>query len=245
MENNKRNKLLLGVLVMIALVILVLVGSTYAYFSISATSNENAVSVGAAEFKLELEEDTDLIKGNVIPSIEQYVDIASKRVDNQGNFLKPYTENNNLVTAGTACIDDNLYAICSMYTFTVINRMTDTDIPLYITLNPSVNTFQNLYYKVLDSSLNEVISATPLVDDSATNNGVISPEVLTNINTTLTRASNSTTPSTVKYTIVLWIMENGENQNNTDGGSEFAATLNIQSSASDGTGITGKFTMSG
>ena len=258
MEENKsrKNKTILILLIFVATIILVAVGSTFAYFSATASSTPNAVNVKSAEFSLRLDDDISLVKSNLIPSIEQYVDIAAKRTDANG-FLKPYEDNNgNTVTRGTACIDDNLNEICSIYTFTLINELTGTDIPLYITLNPSMNNFENLYFKVLDSSLNEVISKTRLVDDRPyvldandnkvyENGSTISPVVLTNINTTLPRAVDSTHPSTVTYSIVMWVDETHTNQNDSDGGKVFASTLRVIASGTNGGGITGVIATAG
>lgn len=250
MESNKKKKALLVFIIFLAVIILVAAGSTFAYFSITVSSNENAVSFRSAEFALNLDDDTSLIKSHIIPSIEEYVDIASTRVDENG-FIKPYEDNEeNLVTAGTVCIDDNLNEICSVYTFTISNPMVDSEVPLYITLNPSVNTFENLYFKVLDENLDEVIGKTHLVDDRQYTldenderiydaNATISPVVLTELNTTLAAASDGETPSSVTYSIVMWIDENGENQNVTDGGKMFAATLVARASGANGGGITG------
>lgn len=170
--NDKRKKTLFGIIIALALIILIGVGSTFAYFSASITA-DNSVTTSAAEFKIDLEEDASLIKTNIIPSIEEYVDIASRRVNANGEFLKPYkesAESDKLITEGTVCIDDNLNEICSVYTFTVKNPNTGNELPLYITLNPAVNTFENLYYKVLEydgetKQFNEVISATQIIDN--------------------------------------------------------------------------------
>lgn len=255
MNENSKNKNLLIVLIFIATAILIAVGATFAYFSATVSSNENAISMTSAEFSLELDDDISLIKGNLIPSEERYVDIAAKRVDANG-FIKPYEENGELVTEGTTCIDDNLNEICSIYTFTLINRMTDTDIPLYITLNPTMNNFENLYFKILDENLNEVMSKTHLVDDrpyelDENENKVydpdsrISPVVLTDINTTLPRATDSEHPSSVTYSIVMWIDENHRNQNDTDSGKIFASTLVAMASGANGSGITGVISAAG
>ena len=254
-ENNKK-KIVLVLLIFVAAIILIAVGSSFAYFSTMAESAPNAVNLKAAEFSLGLEDDTSLVKRNIIPSIEEYVDIAAKRTDENG-FLKPYEDSNgNVVKEGTACIDDNQNEICSIYTFTLINELTGTDIPLYITLNTNVNTFENLYFKVLDSSLNEVISKTKLVDDrqytlDENNNKVyesgstISPVVLTNINNTLPRATDSEHPSKVTYSIVMWVDEIHENQNDADGGKMFSATLRATASGANGGGITGVIVSAG
>lgn len=265
--NEKKKKTIFALIVMIAIIILIGVGSTFAYFSASITA-ENVVSISAAEFKIEFSDDTSLIKSNVIPSIEEYVDIASKRVNENGEFLKPYNdpETGKTITKGTACIDDNLNEICSLYTFTITNPMTEMDLPLYITLNQSVNSFENLYYKVLDSELNEVIPATRLRDDRYQIDGKdnflkdedgkwipkdnfdelkISPAVLTNINNTLEKTTDEENPSSVTYTLVIWIMEIGDNQTTEDGGKVFAGTLQVSSSGADGKGITGVFSAGG
>ncbi len=249
---NKK-KLQFFFLVALSISILIAAGSTFAYFTATISSETNAVNVTAATFKLEYEDDLSLIKQNIIPSEERYVDISLNRLDENGNFLKPYEDTNtgDTITAGTTCIDDNLREICSVYTFTVKNTMTDTDIPLYITLDTNYNTFENLYFKVLDEEKNEVISATHLVDDRPyTLNGdekvydsesKITPVVLTEINKILAKATNSETPSTVTYSIVLWIMENNRNQTKTDSGKLFAGTINVKGSGLDGNGITGVF----
>jgi len=247
MHNGKNNAILIT-FIAIAAVILIAIGATFAFFSVSINSEENAISFSAAEFSLDFSDDTSMIKNHLIPSIEEYVDIASTRVDENGNFLHPYTDTvtGNLVTEGTACIDDNLNEICSIYTFTVINRLTYTDIPLYITLNASVNTFENLYYKVLDSELNEVIGATHIIDDrELTSLDTISPYVLTGINNTLPSATDSEHPSSVTYSIVLWIMETHTNQNESDGGKMFASTLNVRASGTADNGITGVIAAAG
>lgn len=253
--DNKKKQTILIFLIMLAIVILIGVGSTFAYFTASIGSKENALSATAAVFKIDLIDDTELIKKNMIPSEEKYVDMAINRLDASGNFLKPYEENGETIKEGTTCIDDNLFEICSIYTFTISNP-TSTDLPLYITLIPSVNTFENLYYKVVDKDLNEVISATKLVDDreytlDASGNKVykadstISPVVLTEINKTLPKATDEKTPSTVKYSIVMWIMETGENQTTEDSGKRFAATLNVNASGEEGKGITGTLSVTG
>ena len=73
--DNKKKKTLFGIIVAIAVIILIGVGSTFAYFSASVTA-ANSISATAAEFNIDLEEDASLIKTKIIPSIEEYVDIA-------------------------------------------------------------------------------------------------------------------------------------------------------------------------
>ena len=128
--------------------------------------------------------------------------------------------------------------------------MTDSDLPLYITLDTTMNNFENLYFKILDSNLDEVMSKTHLVDDRHYTldennqkvydaNATISPVVLSDINTTLPRAVDSEHPSSVTYSIVIWIDETFENQTEADSGKIFTATLNASVSGSSSGRITG------
>lgn len=166
--NDKKKKVLFGLIMVAATIILIGVGSTFAYFSASVTS-QNEVIASAAEFELDLKDDVSLIKSRLIPSEERFVDIATnEKRYKDGAFIGPYKESeesDEIITEGTACIDDNLYEICSIYSFTITNPSLNSDLPLYITLNQSINTFENLYFKVLDSELNTVIEATQLIDN--------------------------------------------------------------------------------
>ena len=171
--DNKKNKHFFVAIIYIATLVVTAVGATFAYFSAMTKSEENAVSLTAAVYKLSLEDDTSLIKAQIIPSKEKYVTAAINRLDENGNFRKPYQENGKEVTDKTVCIDDNLNEICSIYTFTVINPMTETDLPIKLILKPTVNTFTNMKYKVIkvvkneDSSyqVNEITPSRWLVDD--------------------------------------------------------------------------------
>jgi predicted ribosomally synthesized peptide with SipW-like signal peptide len=72
--SKKKKKQLFILIIFIAAIILITIGSTFAYFSATVSSVENAVSMTAAEFKVELTDDTSLIKSSLIPSAELYVD---------------------------------------------------------------------------------------------------------------------------------------------------------------------------
>lgn len=264
---DKNKKKIFTLIVAIALIILIGVGSTFAYFSATITA-ENAVSLGSAEFELDFSDDISLIKTGLIPSIEDYVDITSRRVDEEGKFKKPYkNDKGETIVKDTVCIDDNLHSICSLYSFTIKNPNIDNDLPLYVTLTPSINTFENLYYKVLDSNLNEVIGATRLLDsryeiDPETGTYLKEPEtgewikktdfdtleveayVLEDLNKPLVKATNEETPSEVTYHIVMWIMEIHDDQTEEDSGKLFSSKLTV-STGPEGTGITGVFASTG
>lgn len=263
---DKKKKIIFILIIFVATIILIGVGSTFAYFSATISSDEDAIHTTSAEFKIDFSDDISLIKGKIIPSAEKYVDIAAKRVDENGNFLKPYEVDGEEITEGTVCIDDNLYEICSLYSFTIKNSMTETDLPIYVTIDTTYNTFENLYYKVLDKDLNEVIPATRLQDDRYVINAdgtfakdketgelikkdnfdelKISPVVLEEINTTLAKATDENTPTAVTYHIVMWVMEIDDDQTTGDSGKTYAGTLQV-TNGPDGKGITAVFATGG
>lgn len=268
--SEQKKKIILSMLIIFSVIIIIVIGSTFAYFSATIVS-EDRIDVSSAEFALSLEEDADLIKSNLIPSIEEYVDIASSRLNEAGDdFFKPYEdEQGNLIKEKTACIDDNQNEICSIYTFTIISEMTKVDTPLYITLIPTSNTFENLYIKILDEN-KEVVpgSKMQVIDyryETEEVDGVIKykkdedgnwikkenfdelpvqPLVLESINKILPRATkdeetNEIIPSKQTYSIVMWIMELGKEQNIEDANKIFTSTLRVSASGPDGGGITG------
>ena len=73
--DKRKKKLLFLLIVVIATIILIIVGSTFAYFSANVASEENAVDVGAAVFELALVDDQSLLKSQIIPSKEKYVNL--------------------------------------------------------------------------------------------------------------------------------------------------------------------------
>lgn len=274
--DDKKKKLILLSLITFSILILVAVGSTFAYFTATISSEEGAVGATAAEFSIDLKDDISLIKASLIPSAEKYVDIASTR-KNGDDFFKPYKdpETGIEVIEKTACIDDNLSEICSIYTFTVINEMTMGDVPIYVTLVPSTNTFENLYIKVLDGDKNIVEnSKIHLLDDryeieevdgnlqykkdadgawipkANFNSLQMSPISVESIKAIMPKATKNEetgeiTPSTVTYSIVMWVMETGKDQTKADGEKVFAATLNVNIGGAEGGGITGVFSAGG
>ena len=86
--DGRKNKLIFTLIVIVATVILLAVGSTFAYFTATISSEENAVSFGAAVFTMDLEDDFSLIKTQLIPSAEKYVDASTiYRLEENKNFM--------------------------------------------------------------------------------------------------------------------------------------------------------------
>lgn len=273
--DKRKKKQIFTLIVFVAIIILIGVGSTFAYFSATVSSGESAIDIGAAVYEVDLLDDTSLIKSDIIPSKEKYVDMAIDRLDENGEFIRPYEEDGKTITDHTVCIDDNLNEICSIYTFTVQNPMTEMELPLYITIVPSVNTFTNLKFKVIEILkneetgyyVNEVMQGTWLVDsryfvDDATGayvkdedgNKIAKPNFdelsanplpLTGINKILPPATDKENPTTTTYSIVLWVDEIEENQTKQDSGQVFAGGIVVTASGADGSGITGVFSAGG
>lgn len=232
--------------IMVANILVVTVGATFAYFGAVTNSDENIIDLEAAVFEMGLEEDISLIKREVIPSKELYVDYSVlERLDENKDFIKPYEKDGKLITDETVCIDDNLNQICSIYTFTILNPMTEMDLPVYVSIKPTVNTFENLYFKVLDEDKNIIMGKTPIKQEGQTDQTI--PVGLSNIKTLpkATKVDGEVVPSRGTYSIILWIDEINKNQTESDSGKLFAAAINIMSSYEDGGGITGVFAVGG
>lgn len=249
---EKKNKTKLFILIVYASTLIVtIIGATFAYFSASVSSDENAVSLTAGEFKIELTDDTSLIKSKLIPSAEIYVNRASyMRLDDNNNFIHPYEKDGQKVIEKTACIDDNLQEICSIYTFTIVNPMTTNELPARVTLHPTINSFANLYFKVVDNEKNVVMEATHIVNEKTPEGEKPSSIILDGIELTLPKAtkdkdSGKVIPSTATYSIILWIMETGTDQTIEDGSQVFAGSIQVESIGADGGGITGVFSAGG
>lgn len=245
-------------IVYVLTIIVTIIGATFAYFTAMVSSNENTVSLIAAEYKIELDDDTSLIKSNLIPSKEIYVDRASfLRVDDNNNFIHPYEQDGEKVIEKTACIDDHLYEICSIYTFTISNPMTTNELPARVTLNPTINTFSNLYFKVVNEEMQVVHEATHITNKLPKAEGKDEPEsqkpepiVIDGIDVVLPKATVDETtgkvvPTKATYSIILWIMETGEDQTKKDGNQVFAGGIQVESKGADGGGITGVFSAGG
>lgn len=255
-RTNKRQFFIL--IVYVSTIIVSIIGATFAYFTATVASGENAVSTTAAEFKIDLDDDTSLIKSKLIPSAEKYVDMASYlRLNEDGEFIHPYEENGQTIIDKTACIDDNLNEICSIYTFTIINTMTNTELPARVLLKPTINTFKNLYFKVIDKEKNVVMGATHLTNEKETPTEPVDPVddkpeaiILDGIDIKLPKATKDEKtgeiiPTTATYSIILWIMETGKDQTKEDGKQIFAGGIQVESSAVNGGGITGVFSAGG
>ena len=273
--DNKKKKTTFLLIILMATTILLIIGTTFAYFSASISSEENAVSLKSAEFAIELKDDPSLLKSHIIPTAEKYVDMAVNRLDKDGNFRKPIEDGDIKLSASTVCIDDYLNEICSVYTFTVQNPMTDIDLPLSVSIVPSVHTFTNLKFKVIERvyteengyQVKELMGATPLLDDryeidTAKGKYVLNadgekiekdnfanlkptPIPLSELEKTIPRAKDAQTPGEATLSIVLWVDETKSDQTKQDSGKIFAGGIIVNTDGANGHGITGVFSAGG
>ena len=128
--------------------------------------------------------------------------------------------------------------------------MTTNELPARVTLHPTVNSFSNLYFKVVDKEKNVVMGATHIINEKTEEGEKPASIVLDGINVKLPKATKDqktgdVIPSTATYSIIIWIMETGEDQTIEDSSQVFAGTIQVESIGADGGGITGVFSAGG
>ena len=247
MENKNGKGIFLGV-VSVATLVVAIIGATFAFFSASTNSAENGVSFGSTSVENTLVlTDSSNLKSTLVP-------VASEDA-NFKNYVKLDTQ---------YCVDDEGNGICSVYQFKVQNNSTVAQ-SINITLNPAVNGFDNLYYAVFndaDANITDHTVATAFTKDgTAGGHGTLAAQTTASntdlivtatrlsgtsavnfsnaLNTTLAANDSATGgDDEVTYTIVFWVQETQYDQNTSDGGKTFAATLNVTTANGTG-GVTG------
>ena len=223
MDNNKSRGIFLGVL-SVATLIVSIIGATFAYFVANASGNENTVQAGGADVSgtLKLDEDVSGIKNNMIPV--------------SGDVMKQsFVQTGTGATAKCAGIskteegseNPTVYNLCSTYVFTLKNT---ASIPqtVYASLESTKNDFTNLYYCIYEgeNSIDTVTVACGAVPAVGDTEGVRAKNIF---NVTLPAGSKET-PSTAKYSLVLYINETGGDQTSNDSGATYTGTLKVTSS---------------
>ena len=223
MDNNKSRGIFLGVL-SVATLIVSIIGATFAYFVANASGNENTVQAGGADVSgtLKLDEDVSGIKNNMIPV--------------SGDVMKQsFVQTGTGATAKCAGIskteegseNPTVYNLCSTYVFTLKNT---ASIPqtVYASLESTKNDFTNLYYCIYEgeNSIDTVTVACGAVPAVGDTEGVRAKNIF---NVTLP-AGSVETPSTAKYSLVLYINETGGDQTSNDSGATYTGTLKVTSS---------------
>lgn len=155
MENKKGNGIFLGV-IGVATLIVAIIGATFAYFSASTNSADNAISVESTQLSLGFSDDTTKLKTNLIPASDTIAKFGA-------------TDSAHIASKG-ACIDDNGNEVCGVYDFFVGNPSGTTAQKIYANITVVSNTFDALYFTILDESGSVVVPATSFKFDSDTTN---------------------------------------------------------------------------
>ena len=221
MENKNGRGIFLGV-VSVATLIVAIIGATFAYFSAATNSAENAVAVTSGEAPgLGFEASASNVAGvNLIPSTENIATYAA------------------VLKTSDKCIDDNSNHVCGIYEFTITNQSTTAaqEVTTTLTTNTLTN-FTHLSYKVFKGSLSD--TATSYANTTALYGAtpLIAKKLVPTVDGTDT-IERFVIPanSSVTYTIILWLDETNESQNNEASGI-YAGTINA--STGTGTGVTG------
>lgn len=226
MDNNKSRGIFLGVL-SVATLIVSIIGATFAYFVASANGNENAAQAGAANVAgtLTLTETVDY-RQNMIPVTETLMKTSYKRTEAAtGTGATAKCAGISKTEEGSE--NPTVYNLCSTYVFTLKNT---ASIPqtVYANLESTTNGFTNLYYCIYEDENSidtETVAcgAVPAVKDTE---GARAKNIF---NVTLPAGSEET-PSTAKYSLVLYINETGGDQTPTDSGATYTGTLKVTSS---------------
>ncbi len=264
-NNEKKGRGLFYFVIAFAVIIIAIVGATYAYFTASTTTNEeNSITTGSTSLDLGIETDDTGANYDLIPTadaIAKYAYAEQKEItyeDPQKCVTYKKGADGNPTEeclvykkeANSTCIDDSGAAVCSTYSYTVKNdNINPQTLTMY--LGTTENLFKNLYFAVyVEESTDdgEGTTRTRITDPKAVETETakeVKMEIRTDIETTdYERFNNLVHPTltkenpTRKFTIVLWIKEDGTDQTETDGnGKTFKGYVRVTSG--DGHGVTG------
>ena len=248
MENKKGNGIFLGV-IGVATLIVAIIGATFAYFSASTNSADNAISVNSTQLSLGYSDNTSQLKTNLIPATDKIAKFGA-------------TDATHIASKGT-CIDDNGNEVCGVYEFFVGNPSGTTAQKIYANITVVTNTFDNLYFTILDEEGKEVIPATNFKGTGQNDDNTVTyktEEGKTILELKALEQTLSASPSAVadgdkndaskytlkegtdknfrKYKVIVWIRESGTDQTSADAGKAFSAGINITTGGS-GAGVTG------
>lgn len=155
MENKKGNGIFLGV-IGVATLIVAIIGATFAYFSASTNSADNAISVNSTQLSLGFSDETSELKTNLIPASDTIAKFGA-------------TDATHIASKGT-CIDDNGNEVCGVYDFFVGNPSGTTAQKIYANITVVSNTFDALYFTILDETGTAVVPATSFKFESDSTN---------------------------------------------------------------------------
>lgn len=256
--DNKGRDIFYGV-VAIATLIVAMVGATLAYFSVTASSNSGAVNATAAIVSIEYS-DGQQVTAQADQLIPSTLDVVKKVYEAKVKDLEYDPENPSTINA---CLDKNDKQVCSAYRFSV-----KSDVPrqIFATLNNENNGFTYLAYAVYDVTngawleLNDetneqfiTLSACSNLDDAQDNDchsideygakrygSDYTSSIFGYTGSDFKTTIKQVTSVTQTYDLIIFIKENGENQN-ADQGKEYNGTIVVEVVNSETDGITGEW----
>ena len=199
-------KLMVGLSILFCVVILI-IGTTTAFFTQSnSETTGNIVSIDKVTLKYL--DNKNYMRNNLIPAVE--VDVPKFAMKNSLNDDK-YTDDD------ICKYKDNMYA-CSLYEFTIENTI-DVAQSLAISMSPTLNQYNNLYFILYEGKANELNENSKVVEY----NRKIEQDTINfdNLNLVLKRNESKT------YTIVFYVKNLDYVQD--DAGKRFAASISVNS----------------
>ena len=229
MEREDKKGIFLGVIGVLTLIVAI-IGASFAYFSINATSDENALTVNAASVQIVYDDGDQIAINNLIPTTQAVAQETVRRAqageqDEEGNDYQ-------------LCRDDNKYAVCGFYDFTLTNNG-EGAVDVKATVLPTAleedeKGFSNLNFILYDITTseagNQVGSGTFTYGDRF---GLVGSPA--NIDSTLEIPGNKTTN---KYRLFVWLNEAGP-ANDAEQGATFKGTVKIDVVGAENGQITG------
>ena len=220
-KNERKGQGTFYMIVAMLTLVVAMVGATFAYFSLQA-SNNDTIKGSAAKVGLSLEVTrlSDQASGDLIPLKKELLTNAVAGDTATGNKM---------------CMDKDGNTVCQIYELKVSNQGKAV-INVNGTLTLTNEGITNLKWQLMTDS------STPKTDEE---------DFFTKEDTTIISGDNipagtggdlDFTPGTKSYYIMIWIDDTLEDQNKTDVGG-FTGVVNFTSS--NGSGVTGTFTMGG
>ena len=232
-NNEKKGRGLFYFVIAFAVIIIAIVGATYAYFTASTRTNEeNSITTGSTSLKLGIETDDTGANYDLIPTTAQIAKYAYA-MQKEINYVDPeecvtYKQDEpetclvKKKQANSTCIDDSGSAVCSTYSYTIINdNVNPQTITMY--LGVTENKFQNLWFAVY-------------TDVTSTNTSGV--QTVTRTRVTEPKQISTTPDDEIKMEVRTDIEESGDDQTEIDGnGKSFKGY--IRATSGDGKGVTG------
>lgn len=250
MENNNNGRGIFYGVIGVATLVVAIIGATFAYFSASVTKN-NIVNVGSTTLTLTLDGELWHTRTDMIP-VETLDEDTN--TPNTLFYTFPGMEDAEGETGAGTCRDLVGNGICSMYQFTITNPSKTTAQTVVGSFKTTQNTgFENLHYAVFRGAAEDIDSYNVNATDTATvtyaSDGITKIEAIDGttvvgrrqIGDANTGDDWDTTEErldpeeSVTYTMVIWLEETKENQN--EQGKLFSGGVTFTSDT--GNGVTG------